>query len=61
MASRAHREEVARRAREALARGPMDAEEEAEFASQQAAEDREAWLRRRPELRAPELQLRRAA
>lgn len=61
MPTRSHREAVVQRQREALARGDMSPEEKAEFASQQAAKDREAWLRRRPELAAPELPLEKAA
>lgn len=57
MSSRAHREAVVRREREILSRGPMSEEEEAVFASQQAAQDRAAWMRRHPELAAPELPL----
>lgn len=57
MPSRAHREAVVQRQREALARGPMNDEEEAVFASQQAAQDRAAWLRRHPELAESELPL----
>jgi len=61
MPSRAHMEAVVQRQREALARGDMSPEEKAEFASQQAAQDRAAWLRRHPELAEPEVPLERAA
>jgi hypothetical protein len=61
MSTRAHREAVVRRERELLSRGPMSDEEEATFASQQAAQDRAAWLRRHPELAEPELPLEKAA
>lgn len=61
MASRAHREAIVRRERELLSRGPLTEEEEAVFASQKAAQDRAAWLRRHPELAAPELPLEKAA
>lgn len=57
MPSRAHMEAVVQRQCEALARGDMSPEEKAEFASQQKAQDHAAWLRKRPELAAPELPL----
>lgn len=57
MPSRSHRDEVMERQREALARGPLSHDEEAEFAAQQAEQDHAAWLRRHPELAAPELPL----
>ena len=57
MPTRAQREALLQRAREALARGPLTDDEEALFASQQAAQDRAAWLRRHPELATAELPL----
>lgn len=61
MASRAHREAVASRARELLARGPMTREERVQFDLARAYEMHQAELRRHPEQVAPELQLERAA
>ncbi|KRD71418.1 hypothetical protein [Lysobacter sp. Root96] len=57
MASRAHVEAVLERAREQMARGALTDEEAALFASQQAAQDRAAWLHRHPELATAELPL----
>lgn len=57
MHNRAHREAVVQRQRETLARGAMSPDEEAEFHSQQAAQDRAAWLRRHPDLATSELPL----
>ena len=56
-ASDAHREAVLQQVNAALARGEMSPEEKAAFASQQAAQDRAAWLRRHPELATSELPL----
>lgn len=57
MPTRTQREAVLQRAREAMARGPLTDDEEALFASQQAAQDRAAWLRRCPESATAELPL----
>lgn len=57
MASRAHREAMAARARELLARGPMTREERVQFDLARAYEMHRAELRRHPDQVAPELPL----
>lgn len=54
MPTRAQREEVLRREREALKRGDLSPEEKAAFASEQRRKDAEAWRRIRPQ---PQLEL----